>query len=968
MFLNKAAAPEKPKNKKKNQPKRALPLGGFIVLVVLFLSVLLACSVLFSFSLSIIKYQNEMNDAVRNMSSSIEKAEDDIQSVIDSYYGGIEKQVRLAEYLYKQGCFDSEPEKVQKTLDGQPYEIVTEQGDIIHNVGVVNLPKNILLECIQEFDSSDDVALCIFKKEELYIFMKKVSDDTYILTFQPVRSREEVEDYLYSINDMLVLDESYDSFYLLEQNGELIYEPEWMGGDGEKLISSFAGVPEHQKIVFKDIYLKVSFAESGVYFLAEQIERSESGYKLYYLHDAGRMIKQAFNMIGIVFLVTVLLILVNMFFGYVYQKSGRYETAQGRAEYRLKSKILAAASIVVVILMSYYVRTLYCMSDYVLDDNDELDVLEGIDKYTNEVAVTISNAYINEYKEEIDRIGAYLNAFPERRTEEELRVLSDMFELNYLILFDQDGSEICCDKGYINMKLADKKESPSYMLRPLLNGVPSIVTEAVTDDLTGQRVHLAGASLAKDGQRDGLILAGMTCKYTEAAVRRSSLLTLLNESVLSAINDYFVIDTESGILTCSPNHEYDGYKPEDAGFKEEMMVSGFSGRVRPEQIRYYVTARQIGKNLVYVAVDEEKVFGTRMIFVMGSALMAWIAIAVVMFLVRRTDIKPVMDAAGKMKTEAADAENSELMISQQWRPFGSDDQTPEERTTEMIFTVFRILGVIFMIMILFREHMFAEHSMIRYVMEGKWRPGLNVFALTGVLIFCLTMYIGVSILLGILRLASRIVSPHAETIVRLLRSAVEYISVLSAIYFSLKMFGMKVETLVTSAGIMALLVGMGAQDLTGDIIAGLFLMFEHEFDVGDVIEVGGKIGVVKEIGLHATKLIDSDNNVLILNNAKVVDVINRTRRGAYVFTVFMVPVDVSISQLEELFAEELPPLKEKHPEFSGIPFFKGVKPFKGGVMECTVAAEVEEKNRERMQHVLNAEVKEILEQHEITIG
>ena len=153
---------------------------------------------------------------------------------------------------------------------------------------------------------------------------------------------------------------------------------------------------------------------------------------------------------------------------------------------------------------------------------------------------------------------------------------------------------------------------------------------------------------------------------------------------------------------------------------------------------------------------------------------------------------------------------------------------------------------------------------------------------------------------------------------------------------------------------------------TQDIIAGLFLMFESEFQVGDVIDTGGKIGIVREIGLHSTKLIDMNNNVLIISNSKLADIINRTQRTSFAFVDFTVSSEVKIRDLEALFKEKLPPLKKKYPKLIGAPYFRGVSTFSGATMKCGIAAEVMEKDRIPMERNLNKEVLRILQDASIS--
>ena len=74
------------------------------------------------------------------------------------------------------------------------------------------------------------------------------------------------------------------------------------------------------------------------------------------------------------------------------------------------------------------------------------------------------------------------------------------------------------------------------------------------------------------------------------------------------------------------------------------------------------------------------------------------------------------------------------------------------------------------------------------------------------------------------------------------------------LYLTLNFLGFPVETIVTSLGLVTLSLSLGAKDLAADIIAGLFLLFEKSFLVGDIVEINGKRATVIEVGLRSTKL------------------------------------------------------------------------------------------------------------------
>jgi small conductance mechanosensitive channel len=84
--------------------------------------------------------------------------------------------------------------------------------------------------------------------------------------------------------------------------------------------------------------------------------------------------------------------------------------------------------------------------------------------------------------------------------------------------------------------------------------------------------------------------------------------------------------------------------------------------------------------------------------------------------------------------------------------------------------------------------------------------------------------------------------------------------------------------LLASAGIISIAVGMGAQSMAADLLAGVFMMLEGTVRVGDHVNVGGVTGYVTDMGIRSTQITDEDGNVIILNNSKVSSVCNMSRK------------------------------------------------------------------------------------------
>src|SRR5579883_663455 len=92
-----------------------------------------------------------------------------------------------------------------------------------------------------------------------------------------------------------------------------------------------------------------------------------------------------------------------------------------------------------------------------------------------------------------------------------------------------------------------------------------------------------------------------------------------------------------------------------------------------------------------------------------------------------------------------------------------------------------------------------------------------------------------------------------------------------------KGFGINLEPLLASAGIVGLAIGFGAQTLVKDVLNGFFILFENHYDVGDAIKVAGVSGTVESMTLRRTTLRDADGTVHVVPNSEIRVVSNSTR-------------------------------------------------------------------------------------------
>ena len=108
-----------------------------------------------------------------------------------------------------------------------------------------------------------------------------------------------------------------------------------------------------------------------------------------------------------------------------------------------------------------------------------------------------------------------------------------------------------------------------------------------------------------------------------------------------------------------------------------------------------------------------------------------------------------------------------------------------------------------------------------------------------------------------------------DTLIKIFTSALTALVWAMAILMVLGEFGISVGPLVAGAGVLGIAIGFGAQYVIRDFLAGLFIMLENQYRVGDVIEIAGVGGKVEDITLRKTVLRDIEGAVHHIPNGEI---------------------------------------------------------------------------------------------------
>jgi small conductance mechanosensitive channel len=166
---------------------------------------------------------------------------------------------------------------------------------------------------------------------------------------------------------------------------------------------------------------------------------------------------------------------------------------------------------------------------------------------------------------------------------------------------------------------------------------------------------------------------------------------------------------------------------------------------------------------------------------------------------------------------------------------------------------------------------------------------------------------------------------RVRTMISLAKNVLRYAVILAAICVTLTIFNVDIVTILAGLGILALIIGFGAESLIADIVTGMFILIDNQYNIGDIIEVDGFRGTVTEINVRSTVITDVGGNIKIINNSDMKNILNRSDNSSLSVADFPIPYETDLEALEK----EIPGLlqqifRNNQPLMLKVPVYLGV--------------------------------------------
>jgi small conductance mechanosensitive channel len=144
---------------------------------------------------------------------------------------------------------------------------------------------------------------------------------------------------------------------------------------------------------------------------------------------------------------------------------------------------------------------------------------------------------------------------------------------------------------------------------------------------------------------------------------------------------------------------------------------------------------------------------------------------------------------------------------------------------------------------------------------------------------------------------------RAKAMGSLLKSVATGVIFAMATVMILSEVGVNIAPIIASAGIVGLAIGFGAQSLVTDFLSGIFMIFEDQYGVGDVIDAGEAIGTVEAVSLRVTRIRDINGTVWYVRNGEILRIGNMSQNWAQTVLDVQVGYGEDIHRVREVLKD-----------------------------------------------------------------
>jgi len=187
----------------------------------------------------------------------------------------------------------------------------------------------------------------------------------------------------------------------------------------------------------------------------------------------------------------------------------------------------------------------------------------------------------------------------------------------------------------------------------------------------------------------------------------------------------------------------------------------------------------------------------------------------------------------------------------------------------------------------------------------------------------------------------------------------------------LDLFAIPYTGLLASAGILGVGIGLGAQSLCKDILNGIFIFIEDQYNVGETVKIASLTGTVEDLTLRLTRLRDGDGTLYIIPNSQIATVSNLSRDFAVASLAIAVDASADpprVLNLLKTIAEQVHAEDTFEEAYMTAPAVSGVDNINGRALTYTISAKVRVSQKDNILRAFRNRIIETFKHEGIPLG
>ena len=918
---------------------------------------------------------------VNNFSQTLANIADDEEMINEQYHYYNDLNLNTITYMLKGKIVNGEYTGTRLFSDGMVIRYDGETLDIPEHEK--DLAPTITASNLSDTSPFFDQIIMDGYKQDVIVNIKKIDGDWYYVDWSSTDDLEALNFTNSDVNSIMSSIEEANDCYLV------VF-------DDERVVRYYSYVledslAEDKELKFTEDYFKnhLYYSIDGVTYSLDYLRIPDTNWEIYSLNSTSSTVSEGTDWANLFFIVTILFTITMIIWNYAVQMlvkkhilSKEQEEKYNPGHVRLINIIAGIIIVILVFVTSLlFYGTLSLRSDITRGKTMLYSLKTGLeeDKFRKSFATMDTENWFVYYADKIAELSAEYDNHP---SHEMMANINEIIgSAQYIILYDEKGNEIVSSNDFVDFSLGTDSKDPTTDFRRILKGIDHIVHDSAHDDFTGLDSQLIAVRMKmKDSGRYGVLVMSLYPYVLETS--SYDMIYKRVNSMTSGKDVIFGFDKENGEATFCNNDDYRFLYATDFGIDLAKRLDNQMNVYKIEGNKYYgqsIVDTDLGYTFYYLVKDSFSLRQGLEICLMITLYFLIVYVIGIFIITRGYTQKffedhflegdpiingrtiKIMLADGRKKRTTDISERFSLV------PHFWSNMLPEQKA-ELAFNLL-LIYFIFSTAFVTSTDLYSQNDyLINYVMQGDWTRGFNLLALFAIVILLSVCLIGLIIARNIMTLLCLMLDTKGETICRLAFNLLQYVVFIAFLYYAFGYLGFNTAGILASVGFVTLAVSIGSRDLVADVLAGLMIVFEGEYQIGDMIEVGGYRGQVQEIGIRSTKVVGRGNNVKIIGNRDVKNVINMTRMNSWIPIEIKVSSDQSLPEIEKMLDEELPKIGKANPKILGGPYYYGVLGFDRGSVRLSIMTECREEDYYNVERSLYKSLYELFKQQNVMIG